>query len=489
MKVLAFCPAPEQARAENVQRAALERSLPVLQRIGETVVVRDPAQIAPLEAESRARGEGCLLVCFGPPHAVPGDVACRSVIVDGNATPPRRRAPGAPRRIEVSGALLDSRDYRISAHDFRCHAPIERYCTRAWSGGRQELRFDKESEGTAYLGGFYEPEEWGTWSRIENPWIMLPFALWGSVKMMFCIAAYGRNAGRSIGIQIGSARREHVVWGRFDEECLSFELAEPSHLIQFQGLDTDEIVGAPDHRCMGVGLRYIVLEGSPSGEPPPAPPPVHGRTLEGVVYTALEVDADDLQQSGLRDVIKAFCFTFRGTRDATLVLHVRRPLPQFFARLRSLLYRIGAVGCRIVVLHGELSAPQLRQLIDASTYYLHAPRCEGPSVPLMQFMSSGVPALLASHAPECARVAPAAGFAFDSILESPAWPTPARKEFFLGNHYPCWSSLVAAFAASHRVAKQRRAYARMSRAARDLHAASSADAAIDELLQRFGSDA
>ncbi len=555
MRLLAFCPTldaePGLDRAERVHRVVLECFLPLLRGICETVVLCDPAQLAPLKAESQSRGERCLLLCFGPPHALPAELACRCVSVFDwapdrpldraqlerwrtslalgaaltlspsataavrrtlgdcvavrpigipvfdrwSAAPLRSAAPRGKRLVAVNGSVLDSRDYKISTDDFWRRTRLERHCTRPWSGAREELRFDVESEATAYLGGFYEPEVWGSWSRIANPWIMLPFALSGNVEVTFAMAAHGRNVGRTIEIEIGGVRRGLTVWDRFDEQRVAFELKEPAHVIQFLGLDTAEIPDAQDHRSLGLGIRWIALEGSTATVPAHASP-IREQAVDGVVYTTLDADLADLHQSCWRDVIKAFCFTFRRERSATLVLHVRHPLPPFFARLHSLLHRMGPLACRIVVLHGELDAAQLRQLIDASTYYLHAPRCERLSVPLLQFMSAGVPVVVARHAQEISRATPSSGFVFDSILETPAWPTPERSEFFLGYHYPRWSSLVAAFAASHRLARRRPAeYAQLSRAAREAHATSSSDAVVaKELaevlqLQGLGSDA
>jgi hypothetical protein len=547
MRLLAFCPAPDaeptQARVGRSHCAILECFLPVLRGIGETIVVHDPVEAATrIESTTEDRA---LLVCVGPPHGAASVPSSRGVtlfdwaadavldpaqeeswrrvlaahgcalalspqaaaavrhvmsdsfpvheigvpVFDRWRSAERSRPPQGRRTIAVTGSVLDSRDYQISAEGFRRSTPIKRYCTRTWSGGREELRFDVESDATAYLGGFYEPETWGTWSRIAHPWIMLPFALSGNVKLTFRMAAYGRNVGRPVGIEIGGVLRDLVVWDRFDEQCVPFPLEWPDHVIQFHGLDTDQIPDAPDHRSMGIGLRSIAVEGAAPIAPAEPPAPVREQTVGGVVYTSLDADLEDLHQSAWRDVIKAFCFTFRKTSDATLVLHVRHPLPPFVARLQSLLHRIGPVRCRIVALHGELSDPQLRQLIDASTYYVHAPRCERLSLPLMQFTSAGVPALVASHTSGTSGVTDDAAFVFGSVLEGPAWPGPERKEFFVGYHYPQWSSLVSAFAASHRVAKRQRAlYARMSRAARDLQAASSSDAAIgaelEDLLRR-----
>src|SRR5262245_43099194 len=85
MRLLAYCPPldaePGQDRAERIHRVVLDCFLPLLRGICETVVVCDPAELAKRLAESQSRGERCLLLCFGPPHALPAELACRCVTV------------------------------------------------------------------------------------------------------------------------------------------------------------------------------------------------------------------------------------------------------------------------------------------------------------------------------------------------------------------------------------------------------------------------
>ncbi len=555
MRILVFCPAG-RSRTQDVYPVVLDAVLPLLRDLGETLAVGDArAEVPALHREAQSRGERCLLLCFAAPHEIPAGLSCPAVCVllgpfdtvgdearpgetagdwrrvlepqhaaialspaaravvhsvMGDAFPvhllstplferfgagfrERREAPLGRRSVAVEGDVFDSRDYDFEAEDARCRAPLERYCTRAWSGAREELAFGYEHASSRHLGGFYEPEQWGSWSRIRNPWVMLPFPLSGSVKLTLCAAGYGRNANRTIDVEIGAVRRELTLWPRFEETCLAFDLSEPTHRIQFRGLDTDEIKGAGDHRSMGIGLRWIALEGTGVQSAPALAPALRQALLDGVVYTSLDADfadADDrIKVWG--ELIKAFCFAFRHTQDAVLLLHATRLQPGSFAELQSLLHRIGTIAGRVVVLHGELDERQMDELIAASTYYLCAARYESLCLGLKRFRSRGVPALVPDHLARWELAGTDSALTMRYVAETPGWPVPewsgARKAT---RHRADWERAVECFTASHRIARQDAStYAAMCRSSREAEARASAGvrAELERLLHELGS--
>ncbi len=395
--------------------------------------------------------------------------------------PARSEPPRGSRSVSVRGRIFDSRDYDFEPEATRCRTPLERYCTRAWSGAREELRFDFDHEASGHLGGFYEPEYWGSWSRVRDPWIMLPFPLSGSIKLTLCAAGYGRNANRTIGVEIGGVRRELTLWDRYDEACLSFELPQPAHQIQFRGLDTDEIKGVGDHRSMGMGLRWIALEGAGPSATPRLAPEIPELALDGVIYTSMDADFSDADDpiKVWREIVKAFCYAFRETPDAVLLLHVARITPRFFAELHTLLHKAGRIAGRVVVLHGELDERQTAALIDASTYYLCAARYQGLCLSLERFLSRGVPALVPSQL--CA----SSVLPLRYVAEPPSWPVPGwRGVRKATRHRADWKRVADAFSASYRMAAQDpSAYARMCPGGRDAEVRPSASAAVRKQLQ------
>jgi len=242
--------------------------------------------------------------------------------------------------------------------------------------------------------------------------------------LTICAAGYGRNADRNIGVEIGGVQREMVLWGRFEETCLSFELPQPAHRIQFRGLDTDEIKGVGDHRSMGLGLRWIALEGAGPIATPTLVPAIPQQRVEGVIYTSMDADFTDADDPVKlwREIVKGFCRAFRDTPDAVLLLHAARIRPCFFAELHTLLHKAGKISGRILVLHGELDERQARDLIDASTYYVCAARYEALCLPFKRFLSRGVPALAPDYLCRTELADADAALPMRYVGESPGWP-------------------------------------------------------------------
>ncbi|MSV59134.1 MAG: hypothetical protein F2891_00890, partial [Actinobacteria bacterium] len=58
---------------------------------------------------------------------------------------------------------------------------LDRLPTHPWDGRRQIFSETLDSPNALLALGFYELEEWGVWSRTENPKLVLPFLLHGEV--------------------------------------------------------------------------------------------------------------------------------------------------------------------------------------------------------------------------------------------------------------------------------------------------------------------
>jgi hypothetical protein len=241
---------------------------------------------------------------------------------------------------------------------------------------------------------------------------------------------------------------------------------------------------------MGIGLRWIALEGSgPLGSAPAVAPAIQEQRVDGVVYTSLDgdfTDADDPIKVW-REIVKAFCFAFRDTPDAVLVLHAARIRPCFFAELHTLLHKAGRSSGRILVLQGELDERRRRDLLDATTYYLCAARYDALCLPFKEALSRGVPALAPEHLYRAEFPEADAALRMRYVAESPGWPVPdwqgARKAT---RHRADFESVVSCFRASYRVAKDdSSAYARMCRSSRESQARSSAEGVVRKQLEEL----
>ncbi len=536
-------------KAEYSYFFVLERFLPALQRLGTVTVIADPkTEVDRTYAASKARQEDCVFLCFSPPNKAPIGLACptlcvfawefdtlptevwdgdprqdwRTVLADhGRAiTLSRhtrrvvqeamgpdfsvaaipvptfdrfarqawqgRQPPKGSRTLRVRGTVVDSRDYEITPETFTCTAPLSRSCSEGWDGARRELHFVQGQEASGYLGGFYAPEPWGTWSRIGAPWVMLPFALEGIVRLSVCAGGYGHNAGRTIGLHIGN--QNHVLTLGTDFAPVAFDcfLEGPCNLIRFSDLDTRSYPGAQDPRTMGLGLRWIGLERlDASPESTTFVSTIKEVELSGVVYTSVLNPADD--RKNWTDMLKAFCEAFRDTSDATLVLKMtHHSSASFLSTLLLLLQQSGPSKCRIVAIHGYLDQREMQHFGDATSYYLNASKGEGLCMPLMEFMSAGVPAIAPVNTAMADYINTDCAFVVESSLQPTIWPHDERALlrccYYRINQESLKTALLASYAVATRDAAQ---YASMCDAARNAQAQFSADAVVDAALRSF----
>ncbi len=188
-------------------------------------------------------------------------------------------------------------------------------------------------------------------------------------------------------------------------------------------------------------------------------------TLEGVVYTSIMNPGDG--RKNWMDMIQAFCHAFRDVPDATLVLklthhdHAERvPL------LLNAMYHNNPFACRLLLLHGYLDDEAYAQLLDVSTYTVNTSFGEGQCLPLMEYMSAGVPAVTPRHTAMLDYVNSENAFVVNSWPSPGTWPHDPRQAIRTLRQMIDFGSLVEAYRKSHRVAREDPGrYAMMSAAA------------------------
>ncbi|MBP9713689.1 MAG: hypothetical protein KBD60_08360 [Sterolibacterium sp.] len=467
---------------------------------------------------ARARGEDCVFICFAPPHRAPVDLRCPTLCVFAwefsnipdtpwdndprndwrfvlkrhgrtitlssyteqvirdilGADFPVRAIPVpvynkkthpsanivardpvlASRHLMASCTVIDSHYYDIGIDTFTSHLPAEYLRLPEWRGDPTELSFKAGSNESGLVGGFYEPEPWGIWSRIGAPWVMLPFHTRGRCRLAVEVTAYGPNVGRTIEIELGGQVRPLPLSGDFAWHEYVFDFTNDTRLIRFSGLDTTGIPNARDPRGMGIGLRSIRIErldATPTASVVSEEQASVQIPLDGVVYTSVFNPGDDRKNWG--DMLTAFCYAFRDEPRAVLLLKMtHHALGSFLGQFHYLLQRIGPVQCRILILHGFLDDNAYRQLIDASTYCVNTSRCEGLCLPLMEFMSQGIPAISPRHTAMLDYVNANNTFIVASSAEPGIWPHDPRTRLHTLRQRIDWHSLVEAYQTSFRVA-------------------------------------
>lgn len=175
--------------------------------------------------------------------------------------------------------------------------------------------------------------------------------------------------------------------------------------------------------------------------------------VSGVVYSTVLNPADG--RKNWVDIVTAFCWAFKNTEDATLVVKMtHHDLEYYRIVLLTLLSRLAPFKCRVLVLHGFLEDSQYQTLIGATSYYVNASTGEGLCLPLMEFLASGKPAIAPAHTAMADYLNPQMAFVLRTSLEPTCWPHDPTGMLFTRRHRLNWQSLMESFRASYEVAKE-----------------------------------
>lgn len=366
--------------------------------------------------------------------------------------------------LVFSAAVVDS---------WECDIDVERVTVRSpeaagpkaldarWDGREVNWAFVSKGESAGqYLVGFYAEEHWGCWSRTSSPEIILPWRIDGEFEIELAMVGYGENQGRSIDIRIGDCTRTVELPGAMTSVKLQYALAESANTIHFSGLIAVPLPGARDHRTLGLGLSKMALrpvverEGTQDTtfKPPPDPTDdssgsVVSLQLEGTVYTTVLNPEDG--RKNWKDIVTAFCWAFRDDAGKTLILKMSHHNKSvFMGDLLLLFSKLHPFCCRIVAIHGFLSAQQLRELVRATDFYVNASSAEGQCLPLLEFMVEGVPAIAPDHTAMENYISEENAFVVRSSLEPQAWPIDPRRAYRTTTQRISWDSLRQCFADS-----------------------------------------
>lgn len=171
-------------------------------------------------------------------------------------------------------------------------------------------------------------------------------------------------------------------------------------------------------------------------------------SLTGVIYTAVFNPADG--RKNWRDIVTAFCHTFAEHEDVTLVLKItHHGLGVGYAEIEDVLSRLAPFQCRVVALWGYLADDSYQELIRGSAYIVNASYGEGQCMPLMEYMSSGVPAVAPDSTALSDYINADNAFIVQSSAALTFWQHDARRAYRTLHFQPHWDSLADAFKCSY----------------------------------------
>jgi glycosyltransferase involved in cell wall biosynthesis len=441
MRFILYCFKSKYSPTESSERMAYDYTpllsyfRPVLDRLGDIDVVNDPrTEVDPLFDLCQAEGEACVFICFAPPYELPQGLRCPTMIVF---------APG------VFSAPAKTRPRR-SQNDWRSALARCKHVVALSSYSAQLL---KEEIGADFPISVIAPP---VWDRCANTRMNLNLATQTAVSNLCArgIVMDSLAMGFSVGHLISSVRplkrssirniRESVL-GKISDIYSAYRRSA-SRKAQWK-------IGKKDY-------------------------PEFQTRLEGVIYTGF-LDPTDKSRDW-NDTVTAFCWAFRETPDATLILKVNSDEhDEYRETFIQLLSRLDPFLCRVLIIQADLDASAYEQLLGATTYYVNASEREDLCLSMMEFMACGRPPIAPSHTAIKDYIDSESAFVLQCSGQRKILPYDTQNKSNVRSYRLNWESLLTAYRESYKVAKAEPGrYAAMSRAAAQrIH-----DIASDELI-------
>lgn len=429
-----------------------------LESLGDVVRIEEPSEAEEIHAESAAYGVGCILLSFAPPYE----------------TPILQHCPVVPVFAWEYPDIPECRDEEICwqddpRHDWRYPLSL---AGRAIALTEHTVSAVKRSLGKSYpiaaipsplnnLPGAWEPRP-GPLAPEEGVLLDLEASVVDSWQL-------GLNAD---GLDVRGEDDGTPCYPQ-DEELLPFP---PGH---------EEYTEVPTNEWQRPELASDEQVVPACGWE--IPPVTHIRTrLHGAVYTSVLTPASG--RKNWKDLISAFCWAFRDTEDATLVLKVSgKELWRMHNEMLMLLTKMSPMKCRVIAIHDYISGEAYRNLVGLTTYYVNASLSEGLCLPLLEFLGRGVPAIAPDNTAMADYIDEELAFVVASYPNDPTvWPHGDWNLNRTTFNQIDWESLFHAYKASYQLVRQDRVgYDRMSRNAnRKIHAYCSPDV-VSERLHEF----
>ncbi|MGH8353250.1 MAG: glycosyltransferase [Pseudomonas sp.] len=439
----------------------LREFLPVLERLGEVIVVTEPHhEVDAHYRAAKAAGERCLFLSFSPPHRTTLGLEC----------------PTVPIFAWEFDSIPTQSWYDQPEHDWR-HGL--RLCGKAITHSALTVRTVGDALDTDF------------------PVIAIPAPVWNKFESLRTAAASAPvPGGYSIDVRSGvlfdtrdlslqpwmpglDAVAAAVAAARGQSQAKAEpEPAPPSspaprasrlrvtlrYLAEWYRLVWRDSLPAPliglVERLRGKGHPPAVVASAAATPWEPAP---HRLKLEGVVFTAVFNPYDG--RKNWVDMLTAFCSAFRDTADATLVFKLgHHEYRDAIEGMLMGLARLPAFRCRVVILHGYLEKAAYESLIHATSYVVNASHGEGQCLPLMEYLSCGKPAVAPRHSAMADYIDEDVAFVVDSWLDATAWPHDPRLAYRTCRHQIDWTSLVQAYTQAYHCFKATpETYAALSR--------------------------
>jgi glycosyltransferase involved in cell wall biosynthesis len=510
-------------RAEYSYYFVMRGILPVLRQMGEVIQVERPAeQVDPIYDACVARGEPCIFISCSPPNSVTLGLRCPTIVVfawefstlpDGGWDPANPRNDWRYVLRQLGCAIsLSSHTAQVVKNELGAAFPIFPICTPVWDRiarpatepwSQRPTTTDRtlRIRGTMIDSAAQDlyPE------RIFEPGFPPPPELANLPEPHMTPVAETAPAVGDPHPGEGSPGADDRSAPPLRRHTLRYILAVTKrHGVEWYREAIRDLLPAPLRRAISrfgifIERAYRSLTGrrppAPASSPAPAPaaptptPSDAARRSEisvgysGIVYMSVLNPSDG--RKNWQDIVTAFCWAFRDTPDATLVLKmIRGDSTPYRHDLFIMLAQLAPFSCRIIAVDGFLEDEEYARMITGATYYVNASNAEGLCLPLMEAMALGKPAIAPRHTAMLDYIDASAAFLVGSSPEHNVWPNDPRQRFSTMRERIRWDTLVDAYRESYRVAKEDpERYLAMSRRAAEIIRDYSSDAAVRRRLE------
>ncbi|WP_426700837.1 hypothetical protein ACPPVV_15875 [Rhodanobacter sp. Col0626] len=432
----------------------------VLAELGEVIPLEDPAQAEAIYTQCLAVNERCVLLSFAPPHKTPLGLACPTIPVFA------WEYPDIPERIEEACWGDDPR------HDWRyvlCRTG------RAITLSSHTVEAVQRSLGPDFpIVAIPSPIK--PFTRRTPP--QVPPEPEGVLLRLNASVADSARMGLDASGLVCLDEEDETAFHPHDLDDLPAPRRAPD-------IQDSLVTSAPVSACASLAMDQD--ESAPLGVGWDLPPVQRICThLHGVVYTAVLAPAAG--RKNWEDLITAFCWTFRDNADATLILKLTgTDLASQHIRLLMTLTKLSPIQCRVIAINGYLSDEDYEALIGATTYYVNTSLCEGLCLPLVEFLSQGVPAIAPDNTAMADYIRDDLAFVVPSYPGVPTvWPHGDNEVNRTSYHQLDWQALTEAYRCSFEVAQHDPArYRQMSHQARTAMQVYCGSGTVKSLLHAF----
>jgi len=383
--------------------------------------------------------------------------------------------------VERAVGATDPRDIGLGLAEISIRRPApaqagtdaaESPAEEAASPRRKGLEIDLAADALV-CEGLYDCEPAGRWTSSADVTIQLPVAVAGNVRVVIEVFGILHNHGRQVYVSLGAGRKALTLEdGRRSYE-LGFTDVTPTDYLRINGLGLGPGPQSDDPRRLGLGIARISLRPGVRWFKQPwnsahklrallaslrdwsasCALVRRNRTPRGILYTAIFNPKDG--RKNWEDIITGFVYAFREDAGATLLIKITyHELDELYEDIFTFLIQLHPFRCRLVFIHGYLSQQQYEQLLLHSHFIVNASRGEGQCLPLMEFMSAGVPAVAPCNSAMREYITAQNAFIVESSPELTFWPQDPRQVFRTLWQKIDWESLVGAYAASARLYRE-----------------------------------